>query len=354
MSFQHLQDRQYYEDLYDEHTVEECRWYEEQGMKRIKEATPEKKPWHKFIMDISIWGVSGQRYEHKSQTVSEWMEHDRQRDELVENAVPPSRILCLNCGIYMDYESKHLHFDSNKKDERVLFIFRCKECCKGRCVFGDGEEWKHEPRCSKCGTVFVAIHSQKGQKLITDYRCSSCGATDRYELDFDQKEKKLDEAAIRRFRIDRERFCDAKKGLEYVEQKFRMQQLQELVKDMKHRKENKSLYAAVASLKKLSLMTMEKMLSAALKKQGYVRLKLGTPNIGRDVTVDFSIQDEKERGEYESRTLLQKTAAKALRETNWKLMSEGATYRLGVLSGRLKGVECEEELVKLVASRKKK
>jgi hypothetical protein len=39
---------------------------------------------------------------------------------------------------------------------------------------------------------------------------------------------------------------------------------------------------------------------------------------------------------------------KALEGTNWRLMSEEVHYRLGYLSGRLKGYEQEEDLFQLV------
>lgn len=42
-----------------------------------------------------------------------------------------------------------------------------------------------------------------------------------------------------------------------------------------------------------------------------------------------------------------------LAATNWRLMSEGVTYRLGYLQGRLKAYETEEDLLNLVKSGKK-
>jgi len=45
---------------------------------------------------------------------------------------------------------------------------------------------------------------------------------------------------------------------------------------------------------------------------------------------------------------------KTLADTNWRLMSDGASYKLGFLSGRLKGVEGEDDLKKLAESNLKK
>lgn len=45
---------------------------------------------------------------------------------------------------------------------------------------------------------------------------------------------------------------------------------------------------------------------------------------------------------------IQKLIKKVLADTNWRLMSEGARYRLGMLEGRLRAYEREEDLLKLV------
>lgn len=42
----------------------------------------------------------------------------------------------------------------------------------------------------------------------------------------------------------------------------------------------------------------------------------------------------------------------ALSDTNWRLMSDGVSYRLGMLEGRLRAYEREEDLLKLVEKQK--
>lgn len=69
----------------------------------------------------------------------------------------------------------------------------------------------------------------------------------------------------------------------------------------------------------------------------------------------FSLQDAKSgRGEYESHHELQKLLKDALSPTNWRLMSDGVSYRLGFLQGRLRGIEGEEKLKELLESEQKK
>ena len=68
----------------------------------------------------------------------------------------------------------------------------------------------------------------------------------------------------------------------------------------------------------------------------------------------FSIHDAKERSESQSMGDLKKAITKNLQGTNWRLMSDGVDYRLGMLSGRLRGYEREEDLLELVRLEKKK
>ena len=71
--------------------------------------------------------------------------------------------------------------------------------------------------------------------------------------------------------------------------------------------------------------------------------------MGKDVFIRFSTRDEKSgRVEYHSTKDLRKIINKTLENTAWRLMSEGISYRLGFLSGRLRGYEREEDLIKLV------
>jgi len=69
------------------------------------------------------------------------------------------------------------------------------------------------------------------------------------------------------------------------------------------------------------------------------------------VSVEFTIEDPGDQHEYDSKKKLTKLLKKGLKETNWRLMSDGISYRLGVLSGRLRAYEDEKDLVKLVQAK---
>ncbi len=75
--------------------------------------------------------------------------------------------------------------------------------------------------------------------------------------------------------------------------------------------------------------------------------------VGRDFIIPFSVQDaDAARKEWDSVHKLQRFLKKALKDTNWRLMSEGISYRLGYLWGRLKGIDQEEDLVQMLKSEK--
>lgn len=75
--------------------------------------------------------------------------------------------------------------------------------------------------------------------------------------------------------------------------------------------------------------------------------------MGREVYVGFSCLDSKsERNNYDSRKTLKKLVDSALEDTNWGLMSDGISYRLGYLNGRVKAYENEEDLMKLAMKNK--
>lgn len=68
--------------------------------------------------------------------------------------------------------------------------------------------------------------------------------------------------------------------------------------------------------------------------------------------VPFTVHDIRQgREDRASCHDLQKLVKETLEDTNWRLMSKGVSYRLGMLEGRFKAYEKEEDLVKLVTKK---
>jgi len=133
------------------------------------------------------------------------------------------------------------------------------------------------------------------------------------------------------------------------EKPFEVEQFINLTKRIEERIKNKKLFEKLAKIKKLTVAELQKLLALTLEKEGYIKLEFSKPEMDKDVIISFTVQDNKtDRGEYDSRIQLQRILKKTLENTNWRLMSEGVYYRLGILSGRLRGYETEEDLLKLI------
>jgi hypothetical protein len=105
----------------------------------------------------------------------------------------------------------------------------------------------------------------------------------------------------------------------------------------------------------LTVVDIEKLLAPVLEKEGFIKLVFGTPDMGKDLFLPFTVHDAKsERRDLASTHDLQKLVKKALEDTNWGLMSDGASYRLGIVTGRLRAYEREEDLVELVRRKEAK
>lgn len=134
------------------------------------------------------------------------------------------------------------------------------------------------------------------------------------------------------------------------EKPWEAEQLSRFMKTWEDKEKNKKLYEKLAKIKKLTVAELQELLTATLKKDGYIKLELSKPEVRKDVIIGFTVQDDKaERKEYDSRVQLRKLLDKTLADTNWRLMAEGISYRLGILSGRLRGYENEEDLIKLIS-----
>jgi hypothetical protein len=354
-----LQEKEYYINRYDHATVEECRWAEKAiTTQDVKKYSNEKIDEVEILRlsrvfnELHLWFLIGERYARKEEIISGWMQKDRDKDHLYETAQAPTHILCLTCSREMVLSSKHLETRLDASD-RVLFMY---DCTLGhlprRAFYNTGEEWDYKPPlCRKCNAPLDQEDHDSEEKLKWTLLCPKCGHTETHEIDRTKKEDELDPD----FEKDRARFCSEKEGREYVEWMNTAKELTAILDKQKEKEKEKDVYDAVAKIKKLTIVQLENVLRDPIEVVGYVKFDLGKPTIEKDVTIDFSAQDAKsDRKEYDSVHELQGLIKRHLEPTNWRLMSDGVSYRLGFLSGRLRAYEKEEDLVKLVKFKLKK
>lgn len=349
--YHHLKDEAYYNELYDRLTIDDCKRWE--GLKE-GETTKEKykdNPAKGLVTDLGLYFKKGENYRNKSETIREWMARDRAYDEKIVNAIEPKGVRCLSCSTLMNATIKNLHTELDDKKNRVLFFFECPKCQKKRAYWEDGKEWESRPDlCPKCKTAMESSSNRKDNIITTTYFCPNCRYKEVDTMDLDEKkEEKIDP----NFEADRKKYCISdKEGMEYITQSDRLKRLTEIMKDMG---ENKDVREAIAKIKKLTIAELQNELTPVVEQAGYTKFELEKPEITKDVIVGFSLQDNKpERNEYDSVHTLQRVIKKVLGYTNWRLMSDGISYRLGFLNGRLRGVEGEEALRELVEREVKK
>lgn len=91
--------------------------------------------------------------------------------------------------------------------------------------------------------------------------------------------------------------------------------------------------------------------SDSLDLRAYKQYLIGCCSIARDRVPRSGSKSDRE--DYDSRNRLRKLVKKTLIGTNWRLTTDGISYRLGYLTGRLHAYEQEEDLKKLVMQEQK-
>lgn len=358
MDEKYLKPYQYYVDLYDKLTVEyfrdkEKRWRVPVTEKKEGEDESALQERLKAVItntwsNVAIEIMKPAKYRDKKKTIQEWMKRDQEYDDIYQKAVPISHIQCLTCNRMMFVSMKTLDIGYKDKPTRVLFMYDCPlGHLPRRAFYNDGEEYRHSPTvCSKCRFAVDEKTERNGQLLKITATCKQCGNVDITDFDFSPKEEKPDPDFVK----DRERFCltdeEGEKEIgELVSFEARMKLLDEQrVKDSKC-----ELYDKAKLLKKLTIVQLEELLVPVLEKSNFIKLILKEPETNRDFILPFVVYDSKpDRTDAVSSSDLKKIVVSTLKGTNWKLMNDSVMYRMGMLEGRLKGYEREDDLVKLI------
>lgn len=358
----YLKDKSHYIDLYDLWTVKDClriieSWEKIRPQvindKKAKNLSlEEKERGFVWMLNWKLFIAKGERYQHKEETINDWLERDRQLDEKFNTAPESKNINCPDCGVLMENTFKDLYNFSNEP-LRALFFFECPECQKRKGVFDDGQLYISKPeQCSKCQNSMNVSCRKNGDNLTWERKCHKCGFVETEVDDFKKskaerlKREREDQLLLKKYRFE---LCLTEaQGFEYRESLDRIKTMGELVDKVKKEKSD-PVYQRVKQLKRFTIVDLEEFLSKILEKEKYINLKCDKPEISKHVIVPFCIQDaDSGRKEYDSCYKLQRIMKKILDDTNWRLMSEGVSYRLGYLFGRLKGYEQEDDLVQIV------
>lgn len=348
---QYVETREYYEDLYDLFTIKECLRLKNKNQTRNN---TKGAGLHNFAKDFLIYFIKGDRYKKRESVINSWIDRDQEKQDFFDHSEEPLDVECLECNSSMFCIHKILE-DYSDKDLKVLYMFECSKCGKRRCVYENAEPKEIKPDlCDKCSNEVKRTTKRRNNVITIKLNCKNCGWTDTEKLDLNEdsddskrrnKEVERDKKLLQKYR---KVFCLSKEeGDTFLLEQENLERFTALMEQQK-KNEVDPVYKKMKKIKKLKINEVEKLLSKSLRKEKYRFVDFKEPDIKKYVTVSFTIQDEsEERDERHSEYDLKKFIKRELKMTNWRLMSDGISYRLGYLSGRLKGYELEEDLYKL-------
>ncbi len=366
-----LKSREHYEDLYDKHTVERCRWHRDfkpnfdeipdSDFKDIKK-TPKntevlrkiKTNWAGLVGELSTWFYAAERYNQKSSTIDEWERRDQEHDEEIAKIEPPGHVRCREClSTDLRLISKDEYWRADKRHQ-MLFMYKCNKCNTNTAFYETGEQHHVKPPlCPKCRhDKQTFTRKETKNKLMINYTCSACSHTWTEELDFTPaKPEKPDPDYL----ADRKLYCYSDKVRTWAEQSIGASyRLKSLFPDEEETKAAEDLKTLLATIKRLTIGQVTDMLDKLMVEAGYKNFQLGQPDMGNQVVVPFNLIDDKARSADESRQELYKLITKELEGTNWRLSRSSLDYRMGYLTGKLKVYESEADLRSLVEKKTKK
>lgn len=372
---EYLQNEQHYIDRYDLHTIEECldtvKMFREVYQKSLKSDELKDLPDEEKLRNINhmlhrtLFVIKGKRYEKKNESIQKWMEEDKLKQDKQDYTPIPEGIACplCNSSMYCN-KSKHLDYSYDSPVMRMMFLFKCSKCEKQQWVFDDGEICVSEPDlCPKCKAELDISNIRKEKVITTHYKCKQCGYSkkdilnlaknDEEHKKWQEEQKKKEEENKKLLEKYREEFClSDKDGKEYVETLEALEVGHEIYEEEKQKYDGNA-QQIVINLKRLSVLDLEKLLSERLEKEKFVKFSLEKPDMGRFVTIPFSVLDaNSSRNPNISEVDLKKLIRNTLEDTNWRLQSNEVHYRLGYLSGTLKAYEQEDDLLQLVGGKK--
>lgn len=362
---EYLYDKQFYIDRYDLSTIKECRDMVEvckQAYIKGKNDPIVKAPNGKgelakatnWMTNQLLFQIIAERYRHKEETIEKWMLEAKLKQDKYDNTHEPDNVRCPDCGVEMTVGIKNLEtFDD---PPRMMFLFECPSCKKRRWIYEDGIERESKPTlCSKCNSeAEVSIVKEDKDKVVWKTLCNKCGfnesRTDDFKKDRLEREKReIEENNL--LRSYREGYCSDKAGTEALDYVDALPVAEEVYKEQL-KKYDSQAYSNVVNLKKLTIIELEHILKILFEKVRYSNLVFGQPEIGQHVIVTFTIQDiDPSHRTREDLYDLKKLIKDELEATNWRLMTDSLSNRLGYVTGKLKGYESEEDFFEIAGKK---
>lgn len=366
---QYLKDKQDYIDRYDLITIKECldniRMLQGVGKKMEADSKMKLMPKQELDRNLNLmmgrylFFIKAHRYKNRATTIDQWIEQDQAKQDKQDNTPPPD-IDCPKCKAPMVADDfRHLEDWPEDKPMRVMFIFDCPKCKNRLGAYDDGEIREPKPdTCPDCSSELDRKVTKKNKVITTTYKCKGCGYSKKDVLDLNkddeehkkwEEEQKVKEAHEKKLLAEyRGEFCLSEdEGKEYIETLEAMEVAKEVKEEVLAEMDTPA-HEKLLSINKITITDLETLVNKALDGTGFTHLSFGNPDMDRHVQVPFTIQETKpKRRDRESISDLYDLLKSAFKDTNWRAPKDSISYRLGFLSGKIKGYESEDDLLKL-------
>lgn len=363
---EYLKQEQHYIDLYDLFTINECldliRFYQKVYKEKSTHEDLKKIPAEKILKGFSmvlnwnLYAIKGNSYKHKKERIQEWVNRDQKKQDKYNNTPEPT-FYCPSCKTQMESFHKTIDHTTDDQNLRILFFFKCPTCDKREGVYDTGEIRISKPYlCPKCNKEATYTHKERGKISKWTTECKSCGYKNEEIDDFEKKhaewdkKEQEDKALLEKYRKE---YClDEKEGEECL-LNLEAMEYTKFAKEDEIQKNDNPAYEALSHIKKIEINELESLLTKSLEKDNFAELSFEKPELAQNVLVPFTTQNSaqsrnKQKAVHDLETIIKET----LKDTNWRLTSDGITNRLGYLSGSLKGYETEDDLIKLAGKAK--
>lgn len=353
-------DKKSYADIYDEGTIEQCRFHDHH-YRSVIESIPlddpkrdEKIRLHVCVRDLSIYFLTGERALKKQSWIREREDEQNRRERRLQSARPLREVTCRSCSALMDESHRSLEQDSHDR-ERVMMMFDCPNHCRpSRIVYDDGTERMPKPKtCNRCGYGVTQTSSRVGDIITVKTICETCSFEDSETIDLTPLPPLPQMQHDEQFDIDRARFClDGQKTSEYAAAKRNLEDLSKFVERVKQEEaEIQKPPEPEIVVRMLKVFDLQQHLGKALEVIGFTRVEVSAPTSSKEVRVKLTALDTRsERKDEEGSAVAKDVLCDALADTNWRLVRGSLQMSLGALNADLKGVNNENEAKSIIRS----
>lgn len=334
---------QYYVDEYDRRTILLLKELEIREAEKRKAAQSSEVKQRVLIQEYvsldSFYHNAVMRARNKANSILTSIQLHEQYDRLVAKYPEPQNISCKTCNSLMFVCN---HFFKEGAAE-ILFVFECPQGhSPKRALYPSGEEfYLPQRRCEKCSGLLHSTTKKTKKKFTVIETCKKC------------KSKRVDEIDIPKGEYEpineeeRIKYCNAYVGLNtFREDLHLVDELAKSLEKQRKEKEEQEKYSFDIVLR-LKIPQLEDRLLRLTEKKNYTKLSFEKPVFSSHTVLQFSLQDPTSRSEKESLKQLQKIIQADLFLTNWRLIKTELTYRMGYLTGKVKGFEQDDDILKI-------